>query len=175
MVRFATFNASLNREGPGDLIRDLSNPDNPQARNVAEIIQRTRPDVLLINEFDFDPERRAPALFQENYLARGQNGTEPIEYPYRYSAPVNTGVSSGQDLDGDGKVTTDPGSRAFGNDAFGYGLFPGQYGMVLFCQEYPKFDRPKRSASSGRSSGRTCRGPSCRLRPMARPGIRPRP
>jgi hypothetical protein len=134
VVRFATFNASLNREKSGDLIPDLSNSDNPQARNLAEIIQRTRPDVVLINEFD--PERGAPALFQENYLARGQNGAESIHYAHRYSAPVNTSVATGQDLDGNGKATTEPGPRAFGNDAFGYGLYPGQYGMVLFSR-YP--------------------------------------
>jgi 3-phytase len=30
-VRFATYNASLNRNAAGDLVRDLSTPDNPQA------------------------------------------------------------------------------------------------------------------------------------------------
>src|SRR4051794_20834072 len=68
-VRFATFNASLNREKAGDLARDLAAPGNAQARNVAEIIQRTRPDVLLINEFDHDPDGRAAVLFQDNYLS----------------------------------------------------------------------------------------------------------
>jgi hypothetical protein len=53
-VRFATFNASLNRNAAGQLIGDLTTPNNEQARTVAEIIQRVRPDVLLINEFDFD-------------------------------------------------------------------------------------------------------------------------
>ena len=48
-VRFATFNASLNRGNAGDLAADLSTPDNAQARVIAETIQRTRPDVLLIN------------------------------------------------------------------------------------------------------------------------------
>ena len=51
-VRFATFNASLNRNAEGDLVRDLSTGGNAQARNVAEIIQRTDPDVLLVNEFE---------------------------------------------------------------------------------------------------------------------------
>jgi hypothetical protein len=46
IVRFATFNAFLNRNAPGQLVADLSTPDNPQAAAVAEIIQRTRPDVL---------------------------------------------------------------------------------------------------------------------------------
>jgi 3-phytase len=68
-VRFATFNASLNRANPGQLIDDLSTPANTQARNVAEVIQRTRPDVLLINEFDFHDGNVAVDLFQENYLS----------------------------------------------------------------------------------------------------------
>ncbi len=135
-VRFATFNVSLHREKSGDLVRGLSTPDDPQARNVAEIIQRTRPDVLLLNEFDFDPEGRGPALFQDNYLARGHGGAEPIDYPHRYAAEVNTGMPSGLDLDGDGKAVTEPGTRGYGNDALGFGLFPGQYGMVLYSK-YP--------------------------------------
>ena len=54
-VRFQTFNASLNRATAGQLVTDLSTPNNAQAATVAEIIQRTRPDVLLINEFDYVP------------------------------------------------------------------------------------------------------------------------
>jgi hypothetical protein len=46
-LRVATFNASLSRPGAGDLARDLSTPQDRQARNVAETIQRTRPDVVL--------------------------------------------------------------------------------------------------------------------------------
>jgi len=131
-VRFATFNASLNRDTAGGLVRDLSTPDNPQAKNVAEVIQRVRPDVLLVNEFDFDPDGRAAELFQKNYLGVGQNGAEPIAYPYRFTAEVNTGVASGRDLDNDGRVVTAPGSRGYGNDAIGFGMFPGQYGMVIY-------------------------------------------
>ena len=51
--RFATFNASLNRSSAGQALADLSAPGNAQAAAVAEIIQRVRPDVLLINEFDY--------------------------------------------------------------------------------------------------------------------------
>src|SRR5688572_25699973 len=136
VVRFATFNASLNRERAGQLVEDLSTPDNAQARNVAEVIQRVRPDVLLINEFDFEESGRAPELFQKNYLSVSQNGAEPIEYPHRVYLPVNTGVPSGHDLDNDGRVVTDPGTRGYGNDCFGFGQFPGQYGMLLLSR-YP--------------------------------------
>lgn len=141
VVRFATFNASLNRDEPGGLIRDLSRPDNAQARNVAEIIQRVAPDVILINEFDHDPDYKASSLFLNNYLAVGQNGADPIAYPYVFAPEVNTGVASGHDLDGDGRVEDRPRSRPYGNDAFGYGLFPGQYGMLLLSKHPIEADR----------------------------------
>src|SRR4051794_35330820 len=82
-ARFATFNASLNRAHEGQLIENLSTPDDPQAQNVAEIIQRVRPDVLLVNEFDYDREGRGAWLFQKNYLSVPHNGAKPIDYEYR--------------------------------------------------------------------------------------------
>ncbi len=126
-VRFATFNASLNRFAEGDLVRDLSTPGNAQAAAVAETIQRTDPDVLLINEFDYVEGGRAAELFRDNYLEVGHNGAAPVDYPYFYVAPVNTGVPSGLDLDNSGTV-------GGGNDAFGFGTFPGQYGMVVYSK-----------------------------------------
>ena len=135
-VRFATFNASLNRGSEGQLIRDLSTPDNAQAATVAEIIQRSRPDVVLVNEFDFDAEGTAARLFQDNYLSRPHNGAQPIEYRHRYVAPSNTGVPSGFDLDNNGQVVTTPGSRGYGEDSYGFGAFPGQFGMAVYSR-YP--------------------------------------
>ena len=126
-VRFATFNASLNRFNAGDLVSDLSTPDNAQAKVIAEIIQRTRPEVLLINEFDFAPA--AVDLFRDNYLEASQNGADPISYPYSFIAPSNTGIPSGHDLNNDGFVGGP-------DDAFGFGFFPGQFGMVVYSQ-YP--------------------------------------
>jgi endonuclease/exonuclease/phosphatase family metal-dependent hydrolase len=124
-VRVATFNASLNRAVEGELVADLSTPDDPQAREVAEVVQRVRPDVLLINEFDHAPA--AVDLFRDNYLERGQNGAEPVDYPHAFIAPSNTGVPSGFDLDGDGSVGGP-------NDALGFGAFPGQYGMLVLSR-----------------------------------------
>jgi hypothetical protein len=135
-VRFATFNASLNRSAQGALVKDLSTPDNAQARNAAETIQRVDPDVLLINEFDHDDQGAAVRLFLRDYLAVGQGGARPVRYPYRFTGPVNTGVASGVDLDGKNGAVTTPGSDAYGQDAFGYGWFPGQYGMVVLSK-YP--------------------------------------
>lgn len=121
-LRIATFNASLNRAAAGELAADLSTPDDPQAREVAEVIQNVRPDVLLVNEFDFDPA--AVDLFRDNYLARG---ADPISYPYAFIAPSNTGVPSGFDLNDDGRLGTP-------DDALAFGFFPGQFGMLVLSR-----------------------------------------
>ncbi|MEJ7833020.1 MAG: endonuclease/exonuclease/phosphatase family protein [Nocardioides sp.] len=126
-MRFSTFNASLNRARAGELVEDLSTPDDPQASAVAEIIQRTRPDVLLLNEFDYVPGQAAVDLFRDNYLEVPHNGARPIRYRYAYVAPSNTGVPSGHDLDNSGSI-------GGGNDAFGFGLFEGQFGMVVLSK-----------------------------------------
>lgn len=140
VLRVATFNVSMeggNYVGKGvtpsghELPAALSNSEHPQIKNIAEIIQRIRPDVLLLNEFDYhaDPERGVRP-FIERYLQQSQTDVEAIDYPYYYQGPVNTGVDSGMDLDRDGKAS------GTGNDAFGYGLYPGQYGMLLLSR-YP--------------------------------------
>ncbi len=136
VVRFATFNVYLNRPSEGALIEDLKTGDTAQAQKVAEIIQRVAPDVLLLNEFDYDAAGEGLALFQEKYLGVSQNGAAPALYPYVYVAPSNTGLASGRDFDRDGVVTIEPGSRAYGGDAFGYGEFPGQCAMALLSK-YP--------------------------------------
>ena len=128
-IRFAAFNASLNRNAAGQLIADLATPGNAQARAVAEIIQRVNPDVLLINEFDYVPNNLAADLYRQNYLEVSQNGAAPVFYPYVFVAPSNTGVPSGFDLNNNGSVGGP-------DDALGFGVFPGQYGMAVFSK-YP--------------------------------------
>lgn len=140
VVRVATFNVSMeggNYVGKGvtpsghELPAALSNSDHPQISNIAEIIQRVRPDVLLLNEFDYHEDPAKGVLpFMEKYLSQAQAGAEPIDYPYYYQGPVNTGVDSGMDLNRDGVAS------GTGQDAFGYGLYPGQYGMLLLSR-YP--------------------------------------
>ena len=148
-VRFATFNASLNRPSAGLLTTHLANPNvddqfRRQAKNVAEVVQRVAPDVLLINEFD--PLENAAAdggpedLLRENFLEVSQNGAQPIEYPYAFVAPSNTGVATGKDLNNNGVAVTTPGASGYGDDAFGFGAFPGQFGMVVYSKHPIDYD-----------------------------------
>ncbi|SDU71448.1 endonuclease/exonuclease/phosphatase family protein [Jiangella alkaliphila] len=128
-LRVATYNLSLNRAVEGELEADLSSGTDTQAQAVAEVIQRTRPDIILLNEFDYVEGGVAADLFRDNYLEVGQGGADPIEYPYAYVAPSNTGIPSGFDLNNNGTI-------GGGDDAFGFGLFPGQYGMAVLSK-YP--------------------------------------
>jgi len=133
-LRLATYNTSLYSDEAGGLVAELEG-DSAHARKIAAVLQNVRPDLVLLNEFDYDEAQRAAELFQRRYLEVAQpGGGEPLRYPYRYLAPVNTGVPSGLDLDNDGKVGGE--GRGRGNDAWGYGLHPGQYGMLVLSK-YP--------------------------------------
>ena len=87
------------------------------------------PDVLLINEFDYVAGGQAAELFQNNYLAVPHNGAPAVDYPYYFVAPSNTGVPSGFDLNNNGAIGA-------ADDAYGFGFFPGQFGMAVFSK-YP--------------------------------------
>ncbi|MBI82012.1 MAG: endonuclease [Planctomycetaceae bacterium] len=125
-LRVATFNVALHRPRAGELIHELESGNCLKAKKLAEIIQSIRPHVILINELDYDQQCKAARLFNQKYLAVSQNGHKPLVFPYFHAGPVNTGVPSTVDLNKDG-VTEGPA------DAFGYGMFPGQYGMTLFA------------------------------------------
>ncbi len=133
-ARFSSFNAFLSRSATGELVTELSSPGAPQMAAVAEIVQRTRPDVVLLNEFDYDAAGQAAALFQQNYLSVSQNGADPIDYPHVFIAASNTGLPSGFDLDNDGNVGGAVGTIEYANDSFGFGFFPGQFAMVLLSR-----------------------------------------
>jgi len=124
-LRIAQFNAALARQGAGVLIHDIRKR-HPQVEAVAEIVQRLRPDILLINEIDRDPQGRALALLRDR-LARPTGDLAGIDYPHLLQPAQNTGRPSGLDLDRDGRVAG-PG------DAWGFGRFPGQYAMAVLSR-----------------------------------------
>ncbi|MGL5294222.1 MAG: endonuclease/exonuclease/phosphatase family protein [Aeromonas sp.] len=169
MIRFATFNVAFDRPQPEILSRQLALTRSQQdallarldqgrlkgaqhtqarqvrqMRNVAEIIQRTRPDVLLLNEFDNDGQGDVAtgddsctkssecrhsqdlAAFNDHYLAHPQHpDVTAIHYPVRQSFATNTGLMSGYDLNLDGKVNSGP------EDGWGFGSYHGQYAFAV--------------------------------------------
>ena len=140
-IKVATFNVSMEatnyvgrnniKNGELQLKQRLQIGVHSQIKNIAEILQRQKPDIVLLNEFDYieNPDEGVRA-FIKNYLHISQNGAEPIDYPYFFYAPVNTGVATDFDLNNDGQKS------GLGADAQGFGFFPGHYGMMLLSK-YP--------------------------------------
>lgn len=128
-LRFAHFNASMFRSNTGSLIAELNTSSSNQIQKVAEIIQRNRPDILSLMEFDYDANGEALTLFQENYLGVSQNEADTIVYPYTYAVPSNTGLLSEVDIDENGNISLP-------NDAYGFGNFEGQYAFAILSK-YP--------------------------------------
>ena len=98
----------------GQLVSDLSTPDNAQAKAVAEVIQRTDPDVVLLNEFDYVEGGAAVDLFRDNYLevaaqrCRCRSSTPtPSSHP---STPVSRAASTSTTTAPSVAVTTPSGS-----------------------------------------------------------------
>lgn len=126
-IRVATYNASLYGKRTGEMRERLTDGVDRQAAQIAAIIQTIRPDILLINEIDHDADAATVKLLNEKFIGVGQGDREPIDYPHVYSAPSNTGIASGYDLDGDAKADG-PG------DAWGFGVYPGQYSMAVLSR-----------------------------------------
>ena len=138
VVRVATFNVALNRKEAGQLVLDLKHGDK-QAKRIAAIVQLVRPDVLLANEVDYSDGEASKILLNE-YFKKPQNPKlqpDACDFGYYYTASVNTGVGSGLDLNLNGRNTDS-------DDGWGYGAFPGQYGMAVYSK-YPISDSAVRT------------------------------
>jgi len=132
-IRFATYNIAMGLESEGELYRRLRSGDDEALKKVAAVIQQVRPDVLLINEFDWF-ELDSTLLFITNYLDEPQFGNEAISYAHALNGAVNTGWNSELDLNSNG-ILGEP------QDAWGYGKFTGQYGMAVLSRFPLKLER----------------------------------
>ena len=143
ILKIATFNVSMealnyiehNEAGPLNVadktLSEALASDHQQIKNIAEIIQRVKPDIILLNEFDnLNDDHQSLKSFIQDYLNKSQNGQSAIDFPYFYQGPVNTGVNSGLDMNGDGIKGKLP------EDGYGFGYFPGHFGMALLSK-YP--------------------------------------
>lgn len=125
-IRFATFNIAMGLQSEGELYNRLRSGEDPALKKVAAVIQTVRPDVLLLNEFDYF-ELDSALLFINNYLDTPQFGNKAISFAHALNGAVNTGSDSGLDLNNNG-VLGEP------EDAWGFGRFSGQYGMMVLSR-----------------------------------------
>ncbi|MEP2642436.1 endonuclease/exonuclease/phosphatase family protein [Roseobacter sp.] len=122
-LRVATFNTELSRRGPGLLLRDIVRGEDPQIIATLDVIVAAQADVLVLQDFDYDLTGAALAAYTDALRLKG------LDYPYHFSARPNTGMPTGLDMDGDGKLG-EP------RDAQSYGRFSGQGGMAILSR-YP--------------------------------------
>lgn len=116
--RIATYAAPLGRDGPGLLLRDLSGGEDVQIAAIVAVIAASRPDILVLTDFDHDLDGFALAALADRFDGR---------FPYTFSALPNTGMATGLDLDRNGR-TGEP------RDAQGYGRFAGDGGMAVLSR-----------------------------------------
>ncbi|MDF1714811.1 MAG: endonuclease/exonuclease/phosphatase family protein, partial [Akkermansiaceae bacterium] len=133
-IRVATYNVALSQTSEGRLAALLRTGTNVSAKRVAEVVQIVQPDVLLLNEFDYDANGTGATRMNDRFFNVSQNGRSAQNYPYRYVAISNTGIHSGFDLDNNGVVDDTPGDQSYGGDAFGFGEFPGKFAMAVFSK-----------------------------------------
>ena len=142
-LRLATFNVSMEalnyveqtpNNSPkvsGNELTQALHLNTQQIKNIAEIIQRVNPDIILLNEFDrVNNSQKNIHTFIKKYLANSQNNQASINYPYFYQGKVNTGVKVNGDVNQNSKINQHP------SDMHGFGCFEGHYAMVLLSK-YP--------------------------------------
>nr|WP_226782207.1 endonuclease/exonuclease/phosphatase family protein [Oceaniglobus trochenteri] len=117
-LRIATFNVELARAGPGLLLRDLASGTDKQGALIAGIVAHVAPDVLVLQGVDHDHDGLALAALTQLLAKAGH------AMPHRFALSPNSGVPTGQDMDGNGR-TGEP------RDAQGHGRFSGEGGMAV--------------------------------------------
>jgi len=119
--RIATYAAPLSRDGPGLLLRDIDKGEDPQIAAIIAVIRQTAPDILLLTDFDYDYGGAALAAFSRAIADAGH----PM--PYVFARLPNTGLATGLDHDGDGRLGD-------ARDNQGYGRFAGDGGMAVLSR-----------------------------------------
>lgn len=127
-LRIASYNISMFGSAEGQIADRMNQPNQyTRYKRIAAVIQRVRPDILVLMEFDYDASGEALKNFNDKLLSVSQAGDSAIHYDYDFQIISNTGVLSGLDLDGNGDVSLP-------EDAFGFGNFPGQYASAVLSR-----------------------------------------
>ncbi len=122
ILRVATYNTELSRNGPGLLLRDIQRGD-PQVTAVVNVLAAIRPDIVALQGVDWDMDGLALSALVQVLDKAG------VPYPYQYAKQPNSGLETGVDLDGDGQTH---GPR----DSQGWGRFTGHGGLAVLSR-YP--------------------------------------
>jgi hypothetical protein len=100
------------------LLRDLTRASDPALQSIAQSLDQLNADVLVLDGLDYDAE---------NAALQALNASLAHPYPHALALRPNTGIPTGQDLDGNGRSDE-------ARDAIGYGRFPGANGMAILSR-----------------------------------------
>lgn len=103
------------------MLRDILGGKAPEVTAAAQILAEIDPDILLLTDVDWDHGLVAGQALAQAFAEVG------VVYPHLFALRPNTGLATGLDMDGDGRLG---GPR----DAQGYGAFAGQGGMLLLSR-----------------------------------------
>lgn len=120
-LRIATYNAELRRDGPGLLLRDILRGEDAQIKAVRDVLVKLDADIVVLQRVDYDHGLVALRALRD-MLADGG-----LDYPHIFARPPNTGVQTGLDLTGDGRLNSSA-------DAQGFGRFFGQGAMAILSR-----------------------------------------
>lgn len=123
-IRVAYFHTELSAKGPGLLLRDLGKEKRPkQLEAVLSILSRAAPDIILLGDIDYDAGGQTLRALQAALTKSG------LSLAHAYAGAPNTGVPTGHDLDGDGRLEEPEDAQAFGE-------FRGAGGLAILSR-YP--------------------------------------
>ncbi len=99
----------------------LDRGEDPKVAALVQVIVALDADILLLTGIDYDLRGAALAALAARLTAAG------APYPHRLALRPNTGIATGFDLDGNGRLG-EP------RDAMGYGRFAGAAGMAILSR-----------------------------------------
>jgi hypothetical protein len=102
-------------------LRDILKAEDPAIAAAIQVIAAAAPDILVLTAIDHDHDGHALGALAEALAARG------LTLSHRFARLPNTGLPTGRDLDGDGRLGRP-------RDAQGYGEFSGQAGMAILSR-----------------------------------------
>jgi hypothetical protein len=120
-LRLATYNPDLSRKGPGLLLQDILSGTDPQIEAVVATMAELDANVIVLTDFDYDHGLVALTALADRLARAG------APYPFRFAKRPNSGMATGLDMDGDGRL----GGPA---DAQGFGYFSGQGGLAVLSR-----------------------------------------
>lgn len=103
------------------MLQDIRRGDDPQIAAVVQSLVRLDADVILLTGIDYDYGQSALTGLAGLLEQAGAS------YPYAVALRPNTGIATGLDLDGNGRMG-EP------RDAMAFGLFAGQAGMAVLSR-----------------------------------------